>query len=157
MTARHPATRVISAHGRVAARRHHVFSALADLDTHEALTDRRMRIVELHGRRGARTGGRVRLRGPLGLTREATTHVTGTSYPHTLEGTARTHSNARAAIRWHLTDGDTTTAVRVELEVLPGSWSDRALLAAGGTWWFRRRLSDAIGRLDGAVAQEHDA
>jgi polyketide cyclase/dehydrase/lipid transport protein len=138
---------VISVAGSIAAPRHRVFVTLADLDTHHALTDGRIELLELHGPPGARTGGRVRLRGPFGFSRSATTAVRGASYPHTLEGTAHAPRNTRARLRWRLSEGQEGTRVVVEIEIAEGWWADRLVLRAGGGWWLRRRMAAAIERL----------
>jgi hypothetical protein len=138
---------VISAAGSIAAPRDRVFATLADLDSHHALTDGRIELLELHGPPGARTGGRVRLRGPLGLSRHATTAVRGARYPHTLEGTAHAPRNTSARLRWRLSERREGTGVAVEIEIAEAWWADRLVLRAGGGWWLRRRMVAAIERL----------
>ncbi|HEX8120878.1 MAG TPA: hypothetical protein VF549_06390 [Solirubrobacteraceae bacterium] len=44
-----------------------VFRRLSDLDAHRHLASPGIEVLSLDGRRGARTGGLVRLNGPLGL------------------------------------------------------------------------------------------
>jgi hypothetical protein len=138
---------VISAAGNVTAPRDRVFATLADLDSHHALTDGRIELLELHGPPGARTGGRVRLRGPFGFSRKATTAVRGARYPDTLEGTAHAPRNTRARLRWRLSEGRDGTGVVVEIEIAESWWADRLLLRVGGGWWLRRRMEAAIERL----------
>ena len=79
-----------------------VFELLGDLDRHRDLADHGMRILELDGAPGRRTGGLVELRGPVGLKRLARTSVGGAEPPFRLWGTAQTPEGASALIEWRV-------------------------------------------------------
>ena len=96
-------------------------------------------------------GGRVRVRGPLGLSRVAQTAVVQTERPRLLTGTAQVGRGTRGAVRWEiepLVPG--TSLVRLSAQVERASAFDRAMLACGGRWLLARIVTHAVGRL-GAV------
>src|SRR4051812_31645443 len=92
----------VRAGGRVPLPREQTWQILADLDRHHALVDGGMAILALDGPQGARTGGLVELRGPLGLRRRAHTTVQAANHPRWLAGAAATASGTRASLEWHL-------------------------------------------------------
>lgn len=67
-----------------------VFGFLADLENHWLLTDRFVEVLTLDRSPdgGPAHGGRVRIRGPLGLARTAETRVAEADPPHSIAGTA---------------------------------------------------------------------
>ena len=134
----------VRAGGPVPLPREETWRILADLDRHHALTDGAMTILELDGPHGARTGGLVELRGPLGLRRRAQTAVRAAEHPQWLAGTAATPSGTRAVLEWHLRPAPHGTHVDVELQVVPATRRDRLLLALGAQRWLRRRLRAAV-------------
>src|SRR3954469_2236078 len=87
----------IRATGRVNAPRPAVFAFLRDLDNHWLLTDRFIDAERLDG-----DGGRVRMRGPLGLTRVASTSVDHATPPSRIAGTATVGVRTRAVVSWRL-------------------------------------------------------
>ncbi len=141
----------VRAGGRVPLPREQTWRLLADLDRHHALIDSGMTILALDGPRGARTGGLVELRGPLGLRRRAQTKVEAAKHPRWLAGTAATPSGTRASLEWYLRASPHGTRVDVELQITPATRRDRLLLALGARPWLRRRLRAAVDRL-GAIA-----
>src|SRR5205823_4346029 len=86
----------IAAHGLVPIRREAAFAFLAELDNHWLVADRWIEVVCLDGER---EGGRVRIRGPLGLRRTARTQVLTAQPPARLEGRA-TLGRTEARVRW---------------------------------------------------------
>ena len=123
-----------------------LFDHLSDLRTHWELAGGRVRLLDPDA--GAERGGRVRMRGPLGLGREATTEVLRAERPTLLEGRARVGRATEALISWRL-DPIAAARTRVELSarvVAADRW-DRALLAAGGRFWLERLFRCVIGRL----------
>jgi hypothetical protein len=96
----------IGAVALVAAPPAEVFAFLADLENHWRLTDRFVEVVELDGPSGARHGGRVRVRGPLGLRRTAVTRVMEADEPRSMRGTAELRGT-RAEVRWTLAPSTT--------------------------------------------------
>jgi polyketide cyclase/dehydrase/lipid transport protein len=138
----------IEADGLVPAGREAVFAFLASLDRHWQLADRWIEVVSLDGDRG----GRVRMRGPLGVHRTATTRVVESRAPDYLHGTASMGAT-EGHVTWTLSEaGEGSTRVRLEASVVRARPLDRLLLAAGGRLWLRRRLRATIAALARAVA-----
>lgn len=139
----------IEAHGLVPAGREAVFAFLADLANHWDLADRWVEVVSLTP---GHEGGRVRVRGPLGLGRTVDTRVDEVQPPDRIEGRA-TLGRTRAAVSWELTDDPDGTRVRLAATVLAAGPLDRLLLAAGGRTWLRRRFATTLRRLAQTVIQ----
>jgi hypothetical protein len=134
----------VAADGLVPAGREAVFGFLARLDGHWRLADRWIEVLDLDA---DGLGGRVRMRGPLGLSRTAVTRVVRTVPPERIEGTAAL-GRTLGAVAWTLAaDGPGATRVRLEASVLRARALDRLLLAAGGRLWLRRRLAATLGAL----------
>jgi hypothetical protein len=93
-------------------------------------------------------GGRVRVKGPLGLSRVAQTAVVAAERPRLLTGTAEVGRTTRGAVRWEiepLVPG--TSRVRFTAQVEQTSPLDRVLLGCGGRWWLARIVVRAVQRL----------
>jgi Polyketide cyclase / dehydrase and lipid transport len=130
----------IQARGIVPAPPDAVFAFLADFDNHWRLADD----FELLSVDGA-LGGRVRLRGPLGISRVADTRVTEVRAPAALAGTARLGRRTQATVSWVLSDLDgTATCLELAADVVDASTFDRLLLAAGGRRWLERRFERIV-------------
>jgi hypothetical protein len=132
---------VIAASGLVPAEREEVFAFLAELGNHWLVADRWIEVVSLDA---DGDGGRVRVRGPLGLRRTARTRVEVVDPPAALEGTAVLGGTV-ARVRWELRPRGGATRVRLEARVERATALDRLLLAAGGRAWMRRRLAATVG------------
>jgi hypothetical protein len=137
----------IAAGTTIAAAPAEIFDLLANLDCHRDLTDQGMRILELQGPPGRRTGGLVELQGPVGLTRLARTRVGGAEPHSRLWGTAETTDGARASLEWRVRPHGDFTLVEVRVDMRARKWSDRILLLLGGRAWLRARLRAALYRL----------
>jgi uncharacterized protein YndB with AHSA1/START domain len=136
----------ISAAGVIGAPAAPIFDHLADLRTHWELAGGRVTLLEPDA--DAARGGRVRMRGPLGVGREATTEVLRAERPTLLEGRARVGRATEASIRWRL-EAISAAETRVELTarvVATSAW-DRMLLAAGGRLWLRHMFHSVMDRL----------
>lgn len=133
--------------GSVAAAPEAVFCELSDLDAHRQLAAPHIVIEDLHGPRGARTGGVVRLNGPLGVRIRARTAVRSARFGRELSGTVRTDAGTTGTLTWRLEPRGEQTLVTVQLTAEPRNLLDQCLLRAGGQRWLRRRLRTAIGRL----------
>jgi hypothetical protein len=97
-------------------------------------------------------GGRVRVRGPLGLSRVARTSVEGTERPRLLTGTADIGRKTHAAVRWEIAPlVPDSSHVRFVAHVERASKLDRAVLALGGRWWLKRIVERALQRLGAAI------
>lgn len=137
-----------------------VFEFLADLRNHWRLEDAFVEVGGLEGDAGhGPTGGRVRIKGPLGLSREARTQVLEASAPSgsapgRLAGRAdvgRTVGHVGWAIEPAAYDA---SDVRLWAEVERATPLDRALLALGGrrllAGIFERSLANLARVLDDA-------
>lgn len=96
-------------------------------------------------------GGRVRIRGPFGLSRAARTRVVAVTPPHELRGRAEIGRGTVGAVRWQIDPAAGGSRVTLTARVERGSLLDRAILAAGGTFWLRRVFAEALVQL-GRVA-----
>src|SRR4051794_36189725 len=133
----------ISADGLVPAGREVVFAFLADLANHWDLADRWVEVVSLTP---DHDGGRVRIRGPLGISRTVDTLVDQVQAPARLAGTASL-GRTRAQVRWELRPDPAGTRVRLSASVLEAGPLDRLVLAAGGRTWLRHRFTVTLARL----------
>jgi hypothetical protein len=124
-----------------------LFEFLSDLENHWRLTGKGIEVFKLTGEPGHRTGGRVRIRGPLGISRTVQTEVLA-AHPHTeMHGRARIGRSTEAMIRWRLVPQDNErTVVTLDADAHPGPL-DRALLIAGGQRWMTRLFSRTLDRL----------
>ena len=138
----------IEASRLVRADRGEVFSFLADLENHWRIADRFVEVVGLTGPPGARTGGRVRIRGPFGVQRVARTQVDFARPVDELGGSARIGNVTTGRVRWllHAADGGTTVTLAARVE--QAGTRDRLLLALGGRVWMRRRFVTTLRALD---------
>jgi uncharacterized protein YndB with AHSA1/START domain len=135
----------MAANGIVPASPEIVFAFLEDLDNHWLLADRFVEVVSLNGSAGGRrTGGRVLLRGPLGLSRTVETRVVETSPPRSLSGTAGLGGGTLALVRWTLTPEGEGTRVELSARLQRTGRLDALLLALGGRHWMRRRFASIV-------------
>ncbi|HEV7363741.1 MAG TPA: SRPBCC family protein [Solirubrobacteraceae bacterium] len=134
----------IDASETVPAPREAVFAFLSDLRNHWAVAGRWIEVVALDGEGD---GGRVRIRGPLGVRRTAVTSVERVDPPERLEGTARL-GRTEARVAWTLHEQrDGATEVRLVATVVRAGPLDRAVLALGGASWMRRLFAATLARL----------
>jgi hypothetical protein len=147
----------LAAAGLVPTAAERVFEFLADLENHWRLADRFIEVVTLNGPPGARNGGRVRMRGPLGLRRTAMTRVEAAHPTYLMIGTAEVGRRTRACVSWALTPQDGGTSVRLTAALDEAGLFDRLLLLLGGRWWMRRRFVGVLVRLaeQFATGEEH--
>ena len=128
-----------------------VFDFLSDLRNHWAVAGRWIEVVALDG---AGNGGRVRIRGPLGVRRTAVTSVERVDPPERLEGTARL-GRTEARVAWTLHEQrDGATEVRLVATVVRAGPLDRAALALGGASWMRRLFAATLARLAARFAAD---
>lgn len=135
-----------------------VFAFLADLENHWLLADRFIQVVSLErstdssGRLRAH-GGRVRMTGPLGISRTWVTQVQGASRPTELRGTACLGTRSKAEVRWSLEQQPNGSLVTLCAAVDRLGMTDRLLLEVGGRAWLRRRFSEVMQRLISRFAE----
>src|SRR3954467_7923614 len=78
----------------------HVFHYLEDLANHARLAPRTADVMELCRRPGHLDRATVRLRGPLGLRRTASTELVRTEPPRLIVGRAMLGSRTAVSVRW---------------------------------------------------------
>jgi hypothetical protein len=136
--------------GRPAVR---IFEFLSDLDNHWLLGDRFVSLDAVGS-----GGGRIRIRGPFGISRLARTRIVSArppaeDAPGCLEGRAELDSGSVARIAWRVErDGADRARVALEAVVERCAGFDRAVLALGGRWWLRRSLAHTVAGLDRVVS-----
>jgi uncharacterized protein YndB with AHSA1/START domain len=135
-----------------------VFAFLSDLRNHWRLADRFVEVLTLESSDGGcADGGRVRVRGPLGLRRTVTTRVVAARAPRLLIGTAELASGTRARVSWVIAGRLGSSRVRLAAELEQARPLDRLLLAAGGRWWLRRRFASTLERLGRELGERDEA
>ncbi len=138
----------IAASATVPAPPEQVFAFLVDLENHWRLADPFIEVVRLdRAPDGRANGGRVRMRGPLGVRRTAATRVLAAEAPRLMVGTAELGRGTRAFVRWKLGVGDGGARVRLEATLDRRGWLDRLLLVLGGRAWLERRFVAVLQRL----------
>jgi len=141
----------IAASEVVPAPREAVFAFLSDLHNHWAVAGRWIEVVALDG---GGDGGRVRIRGPLGVRRTAVTSVERVDPPERLEGTARL-GRTEARVAWTLHEQrHGATEVRLVATVVRAGPLDRAVLALGGASWMRRLFAATLAHLAARFARD---
>jgi hypothetical protein len=122
-----------------------VFAFLAKLENHWKLAGRWVEPLAID-----HNSGRVRIHGPLGLHRTATTRVLDADPPRVMHGTAELSGGTVARIAWELADasGGGATEVRLSARVECTHQADRVLLWLGGNVWMRRRFRAILAQLD---------
>ncbi len=129
-----------------------VFAFLADLENHWRLADRFVEVVELAGPPGARTGGRVRVRGPLGLRRTAAIRIDLARPVYEVRGSAEMSGGTVARVRWRLRPLSKRTVVTLGATIEEARPLDRLLLRAGGLAWLSARFEGALESLESSLA-----
>lgn len=132
-----------------------VFDFLSDLRNHWRLAGRYVRVVELESSNGTRAdGGTVRIRGPLGIGRTATTRVVAARAPRLMIGTAELDGGTRARVSWTLAPRLGDTRVRLAAEIERTGRLDRVLLALGARRWLRRLFESTLANLERELERE---
>jgi uncharacterized protein YndB with AHSA1/START domain len=128
-----------------------IFEFLSDLRNHWHLEQRFVDLDDVTDH-----GGRVRIRGPLGVSRVARTQVLEAEPPAPvgrLHGRAEIGRTTRGEVFWEIAPVDTGS--KVTLTAVPERLAvvDALLLAAGGRRWMCRLFRAALGRLDAVLAE----
>lgn len=144
--------REITATAEVRAPRETVFAFLANLENHGALGRGSVEVQSVERRAGGVSEAVVRLRGPLAITRTASTVISGTRAPEWISGRARIGSRTRASVSWQIARAPHGSTVSVRAIVESTGVIDGLLLALGGRWWLRRRFASALGCLSHHLA-----
>ncbi len=125
-----------------------VFAFLANLENHWQIADRFVEVVHLAGPPGARHGGRVRIRGPLGIRRTATTCVEFARPLQEIGGSARMSGGTLAYVRWLLRPAGAHTLVTLGATIQRATPFDRLLMRLGGLAWMQRRFEGTLRTLE---------
>lgn len=121
-----------------------VYEFLSDLRNHWRLSDR---FVELESLDGDAAGGRVRMKGPLGIGRTARTRVEEAT-PDLLRGRADVGRGTIGLVRWEIAAADAGSAtVTLSARVDRAAPLDRVALALGARMWLRAVFSRALANL----------
>jgi carbon monoxide dehydrogenase subunit G len=132
-----------------------VFAFLADAGNHWRLADGKIELVELADDAEAPLAGIVRLRGPLGVRRQARTRVVRLEEPAVIAGVAQLGGRTKGEVQWDLKEVDRgRTEVVLSARVCRAGWVDRLLLALGGRLWLRRMFASTLRRLARQLAAE---
>jgi hypothetical protein len=129
-----------------------IFEFLSDLDNHWLLGDRFVSLDSV-----GPGGGRIRIRGPLGISRLARTQIVSTrppteTEPGCLEGRAELDSGSAGRIAWYVApDGPQRSRVELEAVVERCTGLDRAVLLLGGRRWLHRSLVHTLAGLERVV------
>jgi uncharacterized protein YndB with AHSA1/START domain len=140
--------RLISATAKLDLPPERVFAFLSDLRNHWQLS-RRFAVLEALD--SDESGGVVRMRGPLGVSRAARTRVVEAVAPSELRGTAELGGGTVGNVRWTIVPAGPGSLVTLAAEVEAAGILDRAVLLLGGRAWLRRMFREAVERL-GEVA-----
>jgi hypothetical protein len=146
-------SRSISARAVLAAPAADVFEFLANLRNHYRLASRFVDVDEIHPESPTPEDGRIALRGPLGIEREARTKLLSTTPPAegrqgVVEGLATVETGSGARIAWRLEPRGAETLVTLEAHVERAHGIDRMLLRLGARPWLRRILRHSLAQLD---------
>ena len=125
-----------------------MFAFLDDLRNHWQLSQR---FAELEQLDGDGEGGRVRVHGPLGLSRTARTRIVESNAPRELRGRADVGRGTVGEVRWVVEPNGTGSRVTLSATVQRASRLDRVILALGGRALLRRGFAEAVAQL-GRVA-----
>lgn len=93
----------------------------------------------------------MRIVGPLGLARIASTRVVEAVPTSLLRGHAQIGRGTVGAVQWTIDRHGDGSHVTLTGRVEQASPLDRVLLAAGGRWWLARAFAEALEQLE-AVA-----
>ncbi len=137
---------MIAVERTVAAPPERVFDFLADLRNHWRLEQRFLELNEL-----GEDGGKIRLRGPLGLSRTVETRVLEAERPTRVAGRADLSGGTVGLVSWDIRPSGAGSSVRLSAEVPQASAFDRIFLALGGRAWFRGLFRRALENLDNVL------
>jgi hypothetical protein len=124
-----------------------VLDFISNLHNHWQLEDA---FIELNGVHG--DGGHLRIRGPLGISREARTEVVSTGAPAHLRGRAEIGRRTVGSVAWDVEPAGSGSLVTLSARVERASLLDSALLALGGRRWLRRRFEHVLETLGHRLA-----
>lgn len=130
-----------------------VYAFLAHLPNHERLSDRRLRLVSLAT---DRLGGRITIRGPLGIRRTVETTVTELRPHVVVGGTATIGRRTAARVLWTIDGRGARSQIALTATITHLGRLDRLLLALGGRRWLAYSFDQAVARLAAALCPVAD-
>jgi hypothetical protein len=124
-----------------------VFGYLEDLSNHVSLAPGSARVLSLGpGDRGLGHAV-VRLTGPLGLRRTASTEIIRADAPGFIAGRASVGSRTRACVTWRIAADEDGSGVTLSAAIEAAGPLDALVLRLGGRRWIARRFAAALGVL----------
>jgi uncharacterized protein YndB with AHSA1/START domain len=144
---RSKATAPITASRVVVAPPESVFRYLEDLANHERLAPRTADLTKLDRRPGHLDRATVRLRGPLGLRRTASTEIVRTERPRLIVGRATLGSRTSVSVRWTIAPAAAASVVSLSATIEAAGPLDSLVLHLGGRRWIARQFSMALDSL----------
>ena len=129
-----------------------VIRFLADLEHHGRLAPESVQVLRLSGPRGCPAHALVRLTGPLGMQRTASTELLQTRLANSIAGQARIGRRTVASVAWYVQENEGGSVVTLRATVDAASLVDRMVLLLGGQRWLARRFAAALERLSDLLA-----
>jgi Polyketide cyclase / dehydrase and lipid transport len=129
-----------------------VIRFLADLEHHVRLAPESVQVLRLSRPPGRPVRALVRLKGPLGMQRMASTELAQTRLANPIAGKARIGERTVASVAWCVEDDDGGSVVTLRATVDAASPIDRVVLLFGGRRWLTRRFEAALERLSHLLA-----
>src|SRR4051794_31618329 len=124
-----------------------VFRYLEDLANHARLAPRTAELMKLDRRPGHLDRATVRLLGPLGLRRTASTELVRTEPPRLIAGRATVGTRTTASVSWTIAAAPAGSVVSLSAAIGATGPIDSLVLHLGGRRWIARRFSLALDRL----------
>jgi carbon monoxide dehydrogenase subunit G len=131
-----------------------VFRYLEDLANHARLAPRTADLMKLYRRPGHLDRATVRLRGPLGMRRTASTELVRTEPPRLIVGRATLGSRTTVFVSWTIATAPAGSVVSLSATIEAAGLLDSLVLHLGGRSWIARRFSLALDSL--AVQLEYE-
>ncbi len=150
------ASRPITARRVLAAPAGAVASFLSDLSNHARLAPDSVEVLSLDRRRSGADHAIVRLRGPLGIRRTASTELAPPVEVNTISGTARIGRRTLASVSWTIRDEGDGARVELHATVESAARFDALALRLGGRRWLAGHFAAALDRLAAELAPEPD-
>jgi uncharacterized protein YndB with AHSA1/START domain len=124
-----------------------VFRYLEDLANHARLAPRTAELMKLDRRPGHLDRATVRLRGPLGLRRTASTELVRAEPPRLIVGRATLGPRTSASVSWTIATAGSGSVVSLSATIDAAGPLDSLVLHLGGRSWIARRFSLALDSL----------
>jgi carbon monoxide dehydrogenase subunit G len=128
-----------------------VYAFLERLENHWRLTSGFVTVDRL-----APDGGRIVLRGPLGVRKRARTELRrceppAGDRPGVVAGTATDDAGTTARVEWRIAAAPEGSRVELATTIDDARGLDRVWLALGAGWWIRRGLGRSLRELEQAL------